>query len=60
MPSKESTNWEWALYVTASGVEKVDGTNAESYDGAITVGTSPDRLTLGQGGYGRPQIRFAS
>jgi hypothetical protein len=40
--------WDWKLY-TSGGVEKVDGTNAESFDGAITVAASPNRLVFAQG-----------
>jgi hypothetical protein len=40
--------WNWWLSTT-NGVEKVDGTNAESYDGAITLGTSPNRLIFAAG-----------
>jgi hypothetical protein len=40
--------WDWKLY-TSAGVEKVDGTNAESYDGAITAETAPNRLKFAVG-----------
>lgn len=42
------TYWDWKLY-TSAGVEKVDATNAESYDGAITAEVSPNRLKFAVG-----------
>lgn len=41
--------WDLTVYVTATGVEKADATDAEIFDGPITIGTSPDRLIIGQG-----------